>query len=386
MTSLTFKFSYNSQYALDQNHLKVGVHKNSQAELEFQRHKLNVTRQLSLSQLKQTLTIDAYTESVTTVGGLIKLLQSRAIDCALRCMSTYDSNYTKLTKHAERFWKVYTYKKLITSPEILKDKEYKPDFYLAGHIGSLGFLGVKYPYTAVNLNQGLQSIVELFWGEYSLTTSSSIKFRFEELLKKVGYDADYFKACQSALFILKDEKDPIFTRYLLGSKTILDLPQQYLLGEVSDLIVKRVTQLQLDCNRDKSIQEKYDLPLVAFDKGEGFLKETLLIGNGAGFLQVSQAVILEGLLKCINLLNDPKYLNIPIGEYWNLREMELNRYMIASSLISIADGYSIQGSFNSIENAHLTSTEYKNMALQWLASTSQTSIALDNENRLGAFT
>ena len=383
-----FKYSHSSQYPLDQNVLKLGSNGNPQSDLELQRFRLSYAKQLYWQQISARLVIDSSKINIF-IPNLINLLTAEAINVSLKCVGAYDKEYTRLTQHMSRFWKMYTYRKLV--PRIsIQDSLYKPQFYITGDIGSLGLLGLRHEYSCADIPIGLRILLEYFWTDYSLSLSLSPHERMTQLLSKIGYDRLYLDLCSTALNTLLNERDPVFTQHLLGSKSITAIPQQVILGEVGDTILNRMTSLQLESNTKSEVREKYSLPLVPFDKVVSMVKYTLTIGNGAGFLQVAQAFILEGLLNVIDALSTSEYVTSTVSDYLaqgkeKEKREEEKKYWIAQNMALIADAYSMQAAFDSIEGADTQAVKYKNLSLQWLMASGQSSLPITDEQRLGAF-
>jgi hypothetical protein len=357
---MAFKFNYLTQHPYDTQSLKTSYIPNPK-DLSYLRYLAGeearaawLIRQLNNRTLKPL-----------TVSQLRSNLLSEISELICTCMAFKDPSGKFLTTNALRYWQVFTWEKAI--PRCLEIS--KQGYPVSGLIGSLASYALL-PNFNFSVNDSdeviVRKLIELFWADLGLNTTTSVVERIASLLANLNFDLEYIKQSQAALIQYSQTKLPIFRREALDETTFKDLPLRLLLGEFTNSLISVWSQFQIKVNTDYTQAALYNQPIAGYQKPFYLMQLGMTISRGGGWALLFHVAALESLLEAYDVL--APYQNLSVENLLRDSISIAARSKVATAYSQAADYYSLLTVFNTIQNAKTTSQAWWSDSVNWQAT------------------
>lgn len=291
------------------------------------------------------------------------LLSTIGVDLC-QCLAYTDANGQILTNNARRYWRTFTWEKVLAPAEPNQTFKYK----VAGLIGSIAFYNCLPNFSSSGSTDldVIKSTLAAVWSELASSQADLPVTRIQKLLISLDFKLDYIQASAAALTKYLSGKVPAARLAAIDAQAVTALPLRLLLGEVTDELISIWSRFQLICNSDPTQATLYGQPRNGYQQPTHLLQVGLTVGRGGGWALLFQALYLENLVEIYSLLADLPITNIAaITQDPNLAA---TRAQIALHYAAAADAQSVLGRFNTIEVAQSKAQSLWQEAQRWQAT------------------
>jgi len=378
MTEL--KGFYGVNLFIDQNELRFGAI--DQEKSLFQRHfnRQILQSHIRLLQIQNHYANSYLSSSDPTVGQVKDLLFSLAINFSLRSSQCVDRSNTKLTTHANRFWKS-AYGTDFAS-YIFSDSDVKDYDGFGGVVGSVAysFINTELNFNNPNLTPNkpitlLKYYLDSFWTQNNINFTSNPRIKNYQLLSRIFssslpleqieqiLNSIYFKLTQN----LEPEEKPIYylmRRTMINNNHWLNLRQRFIMGEISPELLKILKTFILQSNQS----DYFGLEIINILDLERISNNILKESQPGGFVLYYLAFAVQGLIEAairLSSLSDDN-LNTSFRVWCSQITNKEIKLKLISDLYTTIDAFDCLSLFNSIEEAKEFSYKIYLLAVQLL--------------------
>jgi len=329
-------------YLIEPDHIRYGAKSNPNIQTHLQ-----VVKSRLEAQRLANFYDPFYIENTAELKGA---LLATIIRLVIRSVSQSEG---KLTRHARRFFQYFPHRQ----HNVRRDESVS----LAGHLGSLGYVSVKYGLQGEPI-QVVQQLLDLFWRDHGLSNAS---LKIPALLKQLCFyeHESYFDVLETKLVEAARLEHPLLIRSGLTEASVSSLKYRLLFGEFDHNLIQVIEYFQSISNRFGGGLPRYD-PETALQ----FVRSTLSIGYTAGLLLAFQAQAVQSLLEAYKTADGLILSDVT------------QPYKLAELFAQVSDAFTSMAMFN-FEYAASYAQSYHKMAQAWLLQSGKPSILL--EGRVG---
>jgi hypothetical protein len=357
------------EFPFASNNLKLGFEVGSRWESNRQYLLALLKGRSGLFQLASEYSLSWSTAVNPTVLHYRDYFLSKALlECLVNCQYK-DEAKTTLTTHASKAWQVYSYDDIW--PYRKPVAEHPPNYKYADVLGSLAYYLTQLDQD-LNPTQLLRMLVNLVWEDLGFKGSPTE--RLTQLYLVLNLSTFLNVIPETLASVLEATQGQALEQiYKMRRQQLLletdKLALRVFLGEYEDFLFEVTTPLLTDFARESILKT---------------LKACLSLTKPAGGLLVLQALVIEGYLLNIELLNSQpeSVLGTSLDTFYADSTYSDLKYQLASNLALSYDAYSMQSTWGSLYAASEKARGVKQLALYWLSGSDRSLVLSTDLTRI----